>query len=210
MKFKDLFEMAWARDGDYDFGNLNYIKNRVLSKEGAKIFAEINHRNTIYYFEKMGSYVLAMREIEEPYPTKSNPNETKIRLKVVGATKISGTDSYRRMGLKNTFVVKGVEVEESERRNGIAKLMYIAIVKYLNYTLVGDSIQYENARNLWISLSKHPGFIVDVADLGLSKIVYKNIELTPDDKRIWSYEDSTDKEELKIGRLRRLILVDVK
>ena len=88
--------------------------------------------------------------------------------------------------------------------------MYIAIVKYLNYTLVGDSIQYENARNLWISLSKHPGFIVDVADLGLSKIVYRNIELTPDDKRIWSYEDSTDKEELKIGRLRRLILVDVK
>ena len=31
-----------------------------------------------------------------------------------------------------------------------------------------------------------------------------------DCKRIWSYEDSKEPEEIKIGRLRRLILVDVK
>ena len=74
----------------------------------------------------------------------------------------------------------------------------------------GDSEQYENARNLWISLSVNPGFIVDIVDLGARKIEYKNVELKKDDKRIWADEKSTDPVELKIGRLRRLILTGVK
>lgn len=208
---KFLTEMAWAPDGDYDFGNLSYIKNRVLSKEGAKIFAEIEHRGSTYYFEKMGSYVLAMREIEEPYPTKSNPNETKIRLKVIGAIKLKGTTSYRRLGYNNTFVVVGVEVDIDERRNGIAKLLYKVIVSELNYTLVGDEVQYENARKLWVSLSIHPGFIVDIVDLGTKSVVYRNIKLEDNDSKIWAHTDFkyTNSQEEKIGRLRRLILTKV-
>ena len=210
MKFKDLFEMAWKRDGDYDFGSAKWNQNGYYASiEGSNIIFTSKLNGETFYIEKRKSvFTISVKKFED-YPTKTDPNGKKERFYIVGTMKTEQTDSYKRIGYKNTLIVKGVEILEDYRRYGIGKLLYSGIVKS-GYVLVGDSIQYENARNLWISLSKHPGFYVDIADLGLTKIIYKNIELTPDDKRIWSYEDSTDKEELKIGRLRRLILVDVK
>lgn len=145
----------------------------------------------------------------DDYPTKRDPNGKKERFYIVGTMKTEQTDSYKRIGYTNTLVVKGVQVLDSYRRIGVGKLFYSMIVQ-AGFTLVGDSEQYENARNLWVSLSNNPGFIVDIVDLDSRKIEYKNVELKKDDKRIWGDENSNDPIELKIGRLRRLILTNVK
>lgn len=210
MKFKDLIEQAWGKPGDYDFGSSIWNQNgHYASIEGANIINQRELDGDIYYLEKRKSVIFIMIKKFDDYPTKKDPNGKKERFYIVGTMKTEQTDSYKRMGYTNTLVVKGVQVLDSYRRLGIGKLLYSMIVE-AGFTLVGDSEQYENARNLWISLSNNPGFIVDIVDLGSRKIEYKNVELNKDDKRIWSYEDSKEPEEIKIGRLRRLILVDVK
>ena len=210
MKFEDLVEMAWAKPGDYDFGDAQWNQNgQYISIEGANIVNQREHKGVIYYIEKRKSVIFIMIKKFDDYPTKKDPNGKKERFYVVGTMKTEQTDSYKRLGYTNTLVVKGVQVHDDYRRKGVGKLFYSMVVD-AGFTLVGDSEQYENARNLWISLSVNPGFIVDIVDLGARNIEYKNTELQKDDKRIWADEKSTDPIELKIGRLRRLILTGVK
>lgn len=210
MQFNKLLEQAWAKPGDYDFGSAIWNMNGYYASiEGANIVNQREHRGEMYYLEKRKSVFNIMVKRFDDYPTKKDPNGKKERFYIVGTMKTEQSTSYKRIGYTNTLVVKGVQVLDSFRRNGVGKLFYSMIVG-AGFTLVGDSEQYENARNLWVSLSNHPGFIVDIVDLGSRKIEYKNVELTKDDKRIWGDEKSTDPIELKIGRLRRLILTGVK
>ena len=210
MKFSKMLEQAWAKPGDYDFGTSVWnINGNYPSIEGANIVNQREHKGEIYYLEKRKSVFCIMVKRFDDYPTKKDPNGKKERFYVVGTMKTEQTDSYKIIGYTNTLVVKGAQVLNEFRRNGVGKLFYSIIVK-AGFTLVGDSEQYENARNLWISLSNNPGFMVDIVDLGSRKIEYKNVELTKDDKRIWGDENSDDPIELKIGRLRRLILTNVK
>lgn len=210
MKFEDLLEVAWVKPGDYDFGSAFWNQNgQYVSIEGANIINQQEHKGVMYYLEKRKSVIFIMVKRFDDYPTKKDPNGVKERFYIVGTMKIEQTDSYKRLGYTNTLVVRGVQVHDDYRRKGVGKLFYSMIVD-AGFTLVGDSEQYENARNLWISLSINPGFIVDIVDLGARKIEYKNTELQKDDKRIWADEKSTDPIELKIGRLRRLILTGVK
>lgn len=69
------------------------------------------------------------------------------------------------------------------------------------------------ARNLWISLSNHPEFIVDIVDISNAKVIEKNVKLTDAlDPRIWTDEKlmlTGTKEERKVGRFRRLVLTKV-
>ena len=210
MQFNKLLEQAWAKPGDYDFGTAVWNQNgHHASIEGANILNQRELDGEMYYLEKMKSVFFIMVKRFADYPTKRDPNEKKERFYIVGTMKTEQSDSYKRLGYTNTLVVKGVQIHNDFRRRGAGKLFYSMIVQ-AGFTLVGDSEQYENARNLWISLSNHSGFIVDIVDLGSRKIEYKNVELTKDDKRIWGDEKSTDPIELKIGRLRRLILTGVK
>nr|DAY27442.1 MAG TPA: hypothetical protein [Caudoviricetes sp.] len=209
MKSEDS-EMAWAKPGDYDFGASVWNQNGFYASiEGANIVNQREHKGEMFYLEKRKSVFTIMVKRFDDYPTKKDPNGKKERFYIVGTMKTEQSDSYKRIGYTNTLVVKGVQVLKEFRREGVDKLLYSMIVE-AGFTLFGDSEQYENARNLWISLSNHPGFIVDIVDLGSRKIEYKNVELTKDDKRIWGDEKSTDPIELKIGRLRRLILTGVK
>lgn len=211
MKFSDLIvEHAWAMPGDYDFGTSVWNQNGYYASiEGANILNQREHKGETFYLEKMKSVFFIMVKRFDDYPTKKDPNGKKERFYIVGTMKTEQTDSYKRLGYTNTLVVKGVQVDNEYRRKGVGKLLYSMIVQ-AGFTLVGDSEQYENARNLWVSLSNNPGFIVDIVDLGSRKVEYNNVELTKDDKRIWGNENSDDPIELKIGRLRRLILTDVK
>ena len=79
---------------------------------------------------------------------------------------------------------------------------------------MGDSEQYIGARELWVSLSSHPEFFVDIVDLSNAKIIHKDVKLSDAlDSRIWTDEDlllTGTKEENKIARFNRLVLTNVK
>ena len=109
---------------------------------------------------------------------------------------------------KNIVNVDGVIVEKNMRGYGIAKFMYKYFVNKMNFSILGDEIQYHKARLTWASLSKMDGVIVDIIDIESDKVLEKDVvlhhgEVDYDfDERIWDYDD--------IKKNIRLILTKVK
>ncbi|QXO06137.1 hypothetical protein [Campylobacter phage CJLB-12] len=220
MKFSDfLEEQAIAKSGDYDFGNLNYIgAGGLISKKVVKVLHkfnfDINGDNTeLFIIEcnanhpKQKYYCVAKEEIDkrfEPYTT---------RFKILAAILLEYTTKYRGLGYGPLRIVKGVETLRSYRGGGIGKKLYTILVDDFKWVLMGDSEQYEGARNLWTFLSKSPGFNVDIVELATGKIIAKNVKLKDAlDPRIWTDEDlflTGTKEERIRGRFNRLVLTKV-
>lgn len=219
--FKEfLEEMAIAKSGDYDFGDLNYIgdKSRVVSKNGVEELLSFNKGKEKLFIVKYksktpnGTYYFLTREVPDEENEITGLN--KIRHQIICAMLLKFTTRYHGLGYGEFRIIKGVETHSSERNKGYGRLFYQKIVDDIGFVLMGDDEQYEGARNLWVSLSKHPGFIVDIVDLINGKIIEKNVDLKDAlDPRIWTDEKlmlTGTKEERKIGRFRRLVLTKVK
>ena len=217
---KFLDEMSIARSGDYDFGNLNYIGNkaREISKNGVKELLSFTYKGETLYIVKYNAklenncrYFLLSREVPDYENEITGLN--KIRHQVICAMLLQFSTRYRGLNYGAFRIVKGVETHSTERNKGYGKIFYKKLVNDLGFTLMGDEEQYAGARNLWISLSNHPEFIVDIVDISNAKVIEKNVKLTDAlDPRIWTDEKlmlTGTKEERKIGRFRRLVLTKV-
>lgn len=210
---KFLTEMAIAKDGNYDFGNLYYIGNgeRVLSDFFYKELKKVEYKGETYSIGKYKEtkkptyYLLTKRVYDE--------DSKKERNRVLVAMSLEFIQTPRGFNYKNIAIVRGVETDREMRGGGFATLLYKHLVNDIGITLMGDEEQYLGARNLWISLSNHPEFIVDIVDISNAKVIEKNVKLTDAlDPRIWTDEKlmlTGTKEERKIGRFRRLVLTKV-
>lgn len=216
-----LFEMAVAKKGDYDFGNLNYInKGKLISTNGVNILFEEYHERTkeqLYIIETKSNsikYVCVARKVVEEEKTKSGEVFRTIeRFDPIVAMQLKYITKYRSLGYGSFRIVEGVETKDGIRNLGYGKFLYKKLVDNLKYVLMGDAEQYDKARMLWVSLSNHPDFNVDIVDLSNAKIIHKNVNLKDAlDERIWTDEDlmlTGSNEERKIGRFNRLILTSV-
>ncbi|EAI5067794.1 hypothetical protein BJL57_09365 [Campylobacter jejuni] len=222
MKFSDfLEEQAIAKSGDYDFGNLDYLYTGItgyVSKKVTNVLHKfdfnINGKNTeLFIIEcksshpKQKYYCIAKEELD----TTSEPHT--VRFKPLAAMLLEYTTKYRGLGYGPFRIVKGVETLQPYWGKGIGKKLYTILVDDFKWVLMGDEEQYEGARNLWTSLSKTPGFNVDIVELVTGKIIAKNVKLKDAlDPRIWTDEDlflTGTKEERIRGRFNRLVLTKV-
>lgn len=221
-ELKGLTEQAISRKGDYDFGNLNYINKgkRVISASGIDIVTTIYHERTkeeLYIVKLIDNkdFICLCRKIEVPEKLKSGEIfKTVSRFELILAMNAKYTNKYRGLGYGSFRIVKAVEVHKTERKNGYGIIFYKTLVDKLKWTLMGDLEQYAGARELWVSLSEHPEFYVDIVDLSNAKIIQQNVKLKDAlDSRIWTDEDlflTGTKEENKVARFNRLILTAIK
>lgn len=84
----------------------------------------------------------------------------KERYQLIIAMMVKYTIKYRGLNYGPFRIVKAVETRLNERNKGYGIAFYKALVKGLNWTLMGDSEQYAGARALWVSLSSHPEFLL--------------------------------------------------
>ena len=208
---KFLTEMAIAKDGNYDFGNLDYIGNgeRVLSDFFYKELKKVEYKGETYSIGKYKEtkkptyYLLTKRVYDE--------DSKKERNRVLVAMSLEFIQTPRGFNYKNIAIVRGVETDREMRGGGFATLLYKHLVNDIGITLMGDE-QYLGARNLWVALSNTNG-IVDIIDLDKKIIIERNVSLKDAlDPRIWTDEKlmlTGTKEERKIGRFRILVLTKV-
>ena len=223
-KLAEVNEMSVAMSGDYDFGNLNYIKNgsRILSKVDnnySKYLLSEPFKGELLHLIKInvkrgGSfYVLCRDYLDSDKDEKGNTYKTTNRYQMIAAMHLSEEKSYRGYD-KRIRVVKGVEVHDEERLKGYGTFFYKLLINNLDIHLMGDVEQYEGARKLWINLSQNPTFKVDIVNLSAGvKIIHTDVILKDAlDERIWTDEKlmlSGTKEEKYRGRFARLILSKV-
>lgn len=223
IKYREFMnEQAIARNGDYDFGNMNYINNgdQIIAKSGVEVLYEFKHARSseklfIIQLKSAKDYICLAREtIEEQKTSTGDVYRIKERYQLIIAMMVKYTIKYRGLNYGPFRIVKAVETRLNERNKGYGIAFYKALVKGLNWTLMGDSEQYAGARALWVSLSSHPEFFVDIVDLSNGKIIHKDVQLDDAlDSRIWTDEDlmlTGTKEENKVARFNRLVLTNVK
>lgn len=217
-----LQEQAVAKKGDYDFGNLNYINNgdQIIAKPGVQLLYEFKHSRSgeklfIVQLKDAKDYICLAREvIEEQKTSTGEVYRVKERYQLIIAMLVRYTIKYRGLNYGPFRVVKGVETKNNERKKGYGIEFYKALVKGLKWNIMGDSEQYIGARELWVSLSSHPEFFVDIVDLSNAKIIHKDVKLSDAlDSRVWTDEDlllTGTKEENKRARFNRLVLTNIK
>ena len=210
-RIKDLVELceqALAIDGDYDFGNLNYVNKHELTSieytfDKSPFVYKVFHNGEEFYFYRRESFYVLSKRVPEEYPTKDNPNGTKDRYSPIAMIRLVPTDKLKRMGYGMVYNVSAVEVDKDNRGKRIGKLLYYLATAVLGYTLLGDSEQYENARRMYYSFSNNPGFTVDIIKLGQG-VLERDVNLyNHNDERVWSKTPD------KVGRLHRVVLKSV-
>lgn len=196
---KDLREMSIAGYGDWVPS-----RDRILLKSSKQLKSEWHFVETV----KIQKLELDLY--------KMNTEETYILgvLDAEGFETIFHIELKRRKDLESVFKYKnivnidGVIVEKNMRGYGIAKFMYKYFVNELDFSILGDEIQYHKARLTWASLSKMDDVIVDIIDIEHDKVIEKDVvlhhgEVDYDfDERVWDYAD--------IKKNIRLVLTKVK
>lgn len=104
-------------------------------------------------------------------------------------------------GYSNTIKIDLVRVAEKERKYRLGTTLYLTLL-YNGYTIVSDSIQFDNARRLWRTLSNNfPGISVDVIDSNTNTVLksshhIQNVDI-PDLDLEWSYGSDISKKHIR-------------
>ena len=89
----------------------------------------------------------------------------------------------------NVISIKSVKVLDKYKNKGLMKKVYLGLLD-LGYSIMGDGVEYESARGLWVSLQGFQNFKTDILDIDNDKVLYKDIKLKDiNDKRVWLYVD---------------------
>lgn len=197
----ELNEMAIAGEGDWvDNKAFGFITSKVL-KLKYTFSTNIKIKNetyAIYEMDRTNNKVFVVGKI------KNIDDDNK--LAIIGSIELRKIPDF--MDLHNVWNVDDVRVEELFQGQGIAKSIYLYLVKDLRMILLGDEVQYFGARSLWSRLSKLNNVIVDIIDIIDNSYISKNVEVHQGledadfDKRVWSRDE-------KLAHV-RLILKDIR
>jgi len=156
------------------YGDWNPIKDRLLDKSLKQLKSSFDFVDTI----KIGVFDLELHKMKDAdifvLGTKTeNSFATVFNIELKRRTDIELVFPQ----YSNVVNVDGVIVEKSIRGFGIAKQMYQYFVNEMQYTILGDEIQYFGARLVWASLSKMDDVVVDVIDIQEEKVLKTDIIL---------------------------------
>ena len=209
----DIVNESIARSGDWDYdpnliGALSkFIYDQNWSKVGDMVIGSaeyqiIRHNNAPHYM------VGQLQPVADR--GRDNINAGKLEFGIVLHMQMSANMSFRDkgkiLGYPNLHNVNSVAVKEIARGFGIAKQMYVWLVKN-KILILGDQEQYFGARKLWANLSRMTDVVVDIIDFDSEIVIDRNVTLhhgqfdADFDRRAWSYGE--DKKHI------RLVLRDI-
>ena len=182
-----LFEMSLAIGGEFDFGEFS----RHFDKRFMVIF---NLRKNILFEDKFklkdGNLYNIIAETDGHFIFIKNKETEELMAVIEVITKVL----KKKLSTKydNVLMIKSVKTDDKFKNKGLMKLVYLYLLS-LGYSLMGDSIEYESARGLWVSLQGFQTFNTDIIDIDNDKIIHKNIKLKDiNDERVWKIIDPLD------------------
>ena len=180
-----LSEMSIAHGGEFDFGDIT----KIFNERYFKLFQARKHilftkeiklkDNSIYNIsvETDGIHILVLNK-EDDYSLMA-AIEIRARLLKQNLSKL----------YHNVISIKSVKVLDKYKNKGLMKKVYLGLLD-LGYSIMGDGVEYESARGLWVSLQGFQNFKTDILDIDNDKVLYKDIKLKDiNDKRVWLYVD---------------------
>lgn len=182
-----LFEMSLAVGGEFDFGEFS----RHFDKRFMAIF---NLRKNILFKDnfklKDGKNYKVIAETDGHFIFIKNLETEELMAVIEVITKVLKKNLSTKY--ENVLMIKSVKTDDKFKNKGLMKLVYLYLLS-LNYSLMGDAIEYESARGLWVSLQGFQTFKTDIIDIDNDKIIYKNIKLKDiNDERVWKIIDPLD------------------
>jgi hypothetical protein len=144
---KELNEMAISGEFDWvDNKAFGFISSRGLATEYKKV-DDLKIDNEVYQL-----FVLDQGSTKVFNLGKMRLRDDDKKLAVVASIQLRRVPDF--MGLHNIWNVDDVRVVKTLQYRGIAKSLYLYLVKKLNMIILGDEVQYFGARVLWTRLSK--------------------------------------------------------
>jgi hypothetical protein len=199
-----LNEHAIAANGDWEeyVDALSEISETVTNTKWHFIdFVKLN-TNTYEFRQLRNSLIFICGYWEEKDRITKLGKESYKVFTVVFQINLSRQKSFENlMKMKKLVNVDGVGIRQDLTGKGLATIIYKYLVNNLNYTILGDEVQYFGARKLWTRLSKEVDVKVDIIDTNTKKIIFENVILHHGnydhdfDERLWSYQD--DKSHLR-------------
>lgn len=190
-----LDEMAIAKKGQF-----NQFVDDDLIFDGSEMF--IKKDNDFKEFKKLGNFVIFFDEgtfkkrkelgikTEEELYFLCSPFKDCYKVEYgFCLQKINYKHNYK----KPLRLVQGIAKIKSSNLKGLALDFYKAMCE--KFTILSDDTQYDNARKLWLRLSKETGVRVDVVDVssGVINVLETNYILSSEnDKKIWGSKVSKD------------------
>ena len=180
-----LSEMSIAHGGEFDFGDIT----KIFNERYFKLFQARKHilftkeiklkDNSIYNIsvETDGIHILVLNKEDDGILMAAI--EIRARLLKQNLSKL----------YHNVISIKSVKVLDKYKNKGLMKKVYLGLLD-LGYSIMGDGVEYESARGLWVSLQGFQNFKTDILDIDNDKVLYKDIKLKDiNDKRVWLYVD---------------------
>lgn len=180
-----LSEMSIAHGGEFDFGDIT----KIFNERYFKLFQARKHilftkeiklkDNSIYNIsvETDGIHILVLNKEDDD--SLMAAIEIRARLLKQNLSKL----------YHNVISIKSVKVLDKYKNKGLMKKVYLGLLD-LGYSIMGDGVEYESARGLWVSLQGFQNFKTDILDIDNDKVLYKDIKLKDiNDKRVWLYID---------------------
>ena len=179
-----LSEMSIAHGDEFDFGDIT----KIFNERYFKLFQARKHilftkeiklkDNSIYNIsvETDGIHILVLNKEDNSLMAAI---EIRARLLKQNLSKL----------YHNVISIKSVKVLDKYKNKGLMKKVYLGLLD-LGYSIMGDGVEYESARGLWVSLQGFQNFKTDILDIDNDKVLYKDIKLKDiNDKRVWLYVD---------------------
>ena len=180
-----LSEMSIAHGDEFDFGDIT----KIFNERYFKLFQARKHilftkeiklkDNSIYNIsvETDGIHILVLNKEDDD--SLMAAIEIRARLLKQNLSKL----------YPNVISIKSVKVLDKYKNKGLMKKVYLGLLD-LGYSIMGDGVEYESARGLWVSLQGFQNFKTDILDIDNDKVLYKDIKLKDiNDKRVWLYVD---------------------
>ena len=178
---QELLEMAYMKDGDFNFGHqLEIIKNRFRNLQESQKINSIKHTFKIddknFNIHFLGEFLITSNELLEI-------------VNIIGIKHVTFPKYLHSIYNGYILCVNAMETEQKYRKMGIAKSVISFLINE-GFFIMGDSIEYENARKLWLSLNKIENYKLDIVSIEEDKILFSGVKLKDIyDNRLWTLED---------------------
>ena len=173
---QELLEMAYMKDGDFNFGHqIDDVKLAFENdKEEFKELIDTFSLNNELYRSFFYAGFIITKHIHK-----------NIIVNVIGLlhNKLKG-ESKNKYG-DSAFIVNTMFTEENFRKKGLSKHVIQNLIN-LGYPVMGDYLEYQNARKLWVSLNGMKDYKMDIINKETGKINMTGVKLENIyDKNLW-------------------------
>ncbi len=204
---RKFMDMAKVGDWKYDPSLIGAISQFIYDANWTKVgsLSIANQTYDIARHNNVPDYVVGkIQPVSEPAKDGSHVGKTEfgivLHIQMSAIANLHFLDKGKVLGYPNLYKVNAIGVKQQLRGLGIAKEMYIWLVKQKIHIL-GDREQYFG-RRLWARLSRLADVTVDIIDYDKEVVIDRNVILhhgqydADFDQKVWSYGE--DKQHIRM------------